>query len=188
MALPVFMQTTKQRIKNEKITTLDDHFVRIINDFSTVVPRTNDHISNTISVENARISISRFGVDYVTADPHVEESMRSMIEKMYQTGTAHLLDNTHTRQERIAAFAMENINGLDQKIRTDRILNLNKIDILATIQDYIHEYHTTATSDEQKQIANQLNILSDRAHSKYNLRPELAALANDPYTILANHD
>jgi hypothetical protein len=72
-------------------------------------------------------------------------------------------------------------------MRTDRILNLNRVDMLATIQDHINEYNTTATHDEQEIIAIQLKNLSDIAHSRYNLRPELAALADDPYTILANH-
>ena len=110
-----------------------------------------------------------------------------MISNLYQTGTNNLFDDTRTRRERVALFASANIDGLAQQITRDRINNLNRLDILATIQDHINEYYTTATHNEQRQIAGQLRGLTDRAHSAYNLRPELAALADDPYTILANH-
>ena len=74
-----------------------------------------------------------------------------------------------------------------QQITSDRINNLNRVDMLATIQDHITEYYTTATHNEQQQIAGQLRGLTDRAHSAYNLRAELVALADDPYIILASH-
>ena len=187
MALPMFMQITEQQIRDEDTTTLDDHFARVSRDFLTVVPRTHNHVSNTVSTLNTYIANTRFGIDYAIVDDHIEDSMRFMIESMYQAGTNSLFDDTRTRRERIASFAVTNGKGLDNKITNDRINNLNRVDILATIQDHIHEYHTTATHDEREEIANQLNILSDRAHRKYNLRPELAALADDPYIILANH-
>ena len=187
MALPMFMQITEQQIRDEDTTTLDDHFARVSRDFLTVVPRTHDHISNHISNLNADIANNRFGIDYAIVDDHIEMSMRSMIENMYQAGTEQLFNDTLTRRERILKFAALNGNKLEQKIRTDRINNLNRVDMLATIQDHINEYNTTATHDEQENIAIQLKILSDRAHSRYNLRPELAALADDPYTILSNH-
>jgi len=113
--------------------------------------------------------------------------MRSMISGLYQQGTENFFNDSRSRLENIGEFINQNIPGLENRMRTDRILNLNRVDLLATIQDHIHEYHTTATHDEREEIANQLNILSDQAHSKYNLRPELAALVNTPYTILAHH-
>ena len=187
MALPMFMQITEQQIRDEDTTTLDDHFARVSRDFLTVVPRTHNHVSNTVSTLNTYIANTRFGIDYAIVDDHIEDSMRFMIESMYQAGTNSLFDDTRTRRERIASFAVMNGKGLANKITNDRVSNLNRVEILATIQDHIHEYHTTATHNEREEIANQLNELSDRAHRKYNLRPELAALADDPYIILANH-
>ncbi len=187
MALPNFMLDTTQRIRDEDTTTLDDHFTRLIRDFTTVAPRTHNHVSTTIDTLNARIANNRFGVDYGAVDAHVESTMRAMIGQMYQVGTDQLFDDTRTRRERIASFALSNGKGLAQRINTDQILNLNRSDMLLTVQDHINEYHTTATPDERDQIANQLSVLTDRAHRQYNLRADLAALANTPYTILLNH-
>lgn len=187
MALPNFMLDTEQRIRDENQTTLDDHFTRLVRDFSTVAPRAHNHVSNTIDTLNAHVADTRFGIDYATVDPHVETSIRAMVSDLYQNGTEHLFNDNLTRRERIIALGTASGRGMSQKITTDRIMNLNRPDMVTTIQDHITEYHTTATHNERDQIASQLRMLADRAHSAYNLRGDLAALADTPYTILIAH-
>jgi len=188
MALPVFMQDVDNQVRIETNTTLDDNSRRLIRIFNLLAaPRPHNDISIAIDLLNGRIADTRFGIDYATVDRHVESSMRSMISGLYQNGTENFFNDSRSRLENIGEFINQNIPELEKKIRTDRILNLNRPAILATIQDHINEYHTTATHDEREKIALQLKRLSDRAHSKWNLRPELVALADDPYTILANH-
>ena len=72
MALPMFMQETEQAIRDEDFTTLDDHFARLVRDFTTVVPRSNNHVSNTITNLNEHIANTRFGIDYNVVDNHIE--------------------------------------------------------------------------------------------------------------------
>jgi len=187
MALPEFMQETEERIRYENQTTLDDYFTQLLRAFSNLDTITHNDVSNTLDTLNSYVATSRFGIDYETSDDHVESSIRAMVSDIYQQGSEHLFDDNLTRREQILAAGNSGFIGMSQQIILDRINNLDSEKILVTIKDYINEYRT-ATPDEQFKIASQLELLTLRAHSAYNLRSELEALEDDPYTLLSNHE